>query len=589
VEVLKGPGTALYGSDAIGGVVNVLSRPAPARPTAEVSTEGGAFGYQRLLATGGGMVGGDGVRADLNLTRVAGWRERNAYERQSGTVRWDHTGDAGLTVRAVVTGTRVDQNDAIAQDSAQFAERSALNRSPLAYRRVTALRASAAVEKTHGPTSWGLTPYVRRNVLSLLPNWQLTFDPQVYRTRSTSVGLLARARRDFGPAVGGRPAARVIAGADVDVTPGAYQADSVRLFRRGTGGATVYDSVQATRRLYDYDVTYRQASPYAQVEVSPVPALPGLRLDAGARYDVMAYAYRTRVRPTQAGRWRVPENTTRDYTRLSPKVGATYEVSPALGVFAATARASARRGRGSCSRRADGEHGGPQARQGGLVRDRRARPARHAARLHRLGVRHDAARRHPHLHHGRRAARGAERRRDAPPRRGDEPRRARRARPAPRRGLLGDAPALRDLRAAGGAAGRGRRPGHARDQLRGPRHRAGAVAARQRPAHVEPAAPARRARGGGVHAHRPLRGRLPARRAGLPADAVMYGGHQVWSLHANAQLLPHVELFGRVTNLTDRRYAELASFTANDRVQPDALTPGAPRTVHAGLRWGWSK
>jgi iron complex outermembrane recepter protein len=33
IEVLKGPGTALYGSDAIGGIVNVLSRPAPPAPT----------------------------------------------------------------------------------------------------------------------------------------------------------------------------------------------------------------------------------------------------------------------------------------------------------------------------------------------------------------------------------------------------------------------------------------------------------------------------------------------------------------------------------------------------------------------------
>jgi outer membrane cobalamin receptor len=30
IEVLKGPGTAMYGSDAIGGVVNVLTRAAPA-------------------------------------------------------------------------------------------------------------------------------------------------------------------------------------------------------------------------------------------------------------------------------------------------------------------------------------------------------------------------------------------------------------------------------------------------------------------------------------------------------------------------------------------------------------------------------
>jgi len=32
LEVLKGPGTALYGSDAIGGVVNVLTRAAPVTP-----------------------------------------------------------------------------------------------------------------------------------------------------------------------------------------------------------------------------------------------------------------------------------------------------------------------------------------------------------------------------------------------------------------------------------------------------------------------------------------------------------------------------------------------------------------------------
>ena len=32
IEVFKGPGTALYGSDAVGGVINVLTRPAPLEP-----------------------------------------------------------------------------------------------------------------------------------------------------------------------------------------------------------------------------------------------------------------------------------------------------------------------------------------------------------------------------------------------------------------------------------------------------------------------------------------------------------------------------------------------------------------------------
>jgi outer membrane cobalamin receptor len=71
IEVTKGPGTALYGSDAIGGVINVLTRPAPLSREAEASAEAGSFGWKRLLVTGGD----NGVRGDLNLTKTDGWRQ----------------------------------------------------------------------------------------------------------------------------------------------------------------------------------------------------------------------------------------------------------------------------------------------------------------------------------------------------------------------------------------------------------------------------------------------------------------------------------------------------------------------------------
>ena len=45
-----------------------------------------------------------------------------------------------------------------------------------------------------------------------------------------------------------------------------------------------------------------------------------------------------------------------------------------------------------------------------------------------------------------------------------------------------------------------------------------------------------------------------------------------------------MELFGRVMNLTNRNYAETATYTANDRVQPESYSPGNPRTVYAGVR-----
>ncbi len=51
-KVLKGPGTALYGSDAIGAVINVLTRPAPLKPEADIDLETGEHGWRPVRGTG---------------------------------------------------------------------------------------------------------------------------------------------------------------------------------------------------------------------------------------------------------------------------------------------------------------------------------------------------------------------------------------------------------------------------------------------------------------------------------------------------------------------------------------------------------
>jgi outer membrane receptor protein involved in Fe transport len=570
IEVLKGPGTALYGSDAIGGVVNVLTRPAPAAPSVEVATEGGGYGYGRLLASGGATRGRDGVRADLNLTRMDGWRDRNAYDRQSATVRWDHFADAGLSVRTVVTGTRVDQNDAIAQDSAQFARRDPLNRSPLAYREVRALRAATTVERQGERSSWSVAPYARHNVLNLLPNWQLTFDPQQWETRSTSFGVLAKARRDL-PAL----RAKVIAGADLDLTPGAFRADSLRLFRSGSGVTLRYDSARATRALYDYDVTYRQASPYVQAEFAPAARL---RIDAGARYDWMSYDYTTDLAPTRAGRWRVPENATRSYTRLSPKVGLTYEASPALGVFA-----SWRAGFRAPSQ-------GQLFTQGTTANTVDLRPVKVGSAE--VGARGQLGRRVLYQL----SAYDMTIRDDILTfTRPDGLREARNAGTTRHRGVEASAGAMLlptlKLDLAWSVSDQ-RYVTYAPT----PAISYAGLDVEQAPTQLGNALltwSPRALRGGRLAAEWSHTGEYVAGyfldAQSRPVRPKSYGGHDVLHLHANAQLTRNVELFGRVLNLTDRNYAELASFTFNDRVQPDQYTPGAPRTVYAGLRYSWAK
>jgi vitamin B12 transporter len=55
IEILRGPQSTLYGSDAIGGVVNIITRKGEGRPRFHLSTQGGSFG---TFLSSAGMSGG---------------------------------------------------------------------------------------------------------------------------------------------------------------------------------------------------------------------------------------------------------------------------------------------------------------------------------------------------------------------------------------------------------------------------------------------------------------------------------------------------------------------------------------------------
>jgi len=74
-------------------------------------------------------------------------------------------------------------------------------------------------------------------------------------------------------------------------------------------------------------------------------------------------------------------------------------------------------------------------------------------------------------------------------------------------------------------------------------------------------------------------------------ESQQYDAHDVWSLHANAIVMSHVEAFARLYNLANANFAELATFSATERNAAERATyaPGAPRTLYAGLRYEWSR
>ncbi|MBM3394820.1 MAG: TonB-dependent receptor, partial [Betaproteobacteria bacterium] len=162
VEVIRGPATALYGSDAIGGVVNAKTRQPPDRSELYASLEAGSFGWRRLLAGGGAGYGTGGLRADINLTQTDGWRAKTSYDRQGATLRWDHGADT-MAARTVLAYSKVDQETGANSPliRADYDNNPTRNNTPIAFRKVEAVRLYSALEWGSGDRLISVTPYFR--------------------------------------------------------------------------------------------------------------------------------------------------------------------------------------------------------------------------------------------------------------------------------------------------------------------------------------------------------------------------------------------------------------------------------------------
>ncbi len=83
IEIIKGPASALYGAEAIGGVVNILSTPIPEKPIAFISTQLNNTGYKKIdlsagspTKTGGWMINGSWTDQKNGITEYSDFSKK---------------------------------------------------------------------------------------------------------------------------------------------------------------------------------------------------------------------------------------------------------------------------------------------------------------------------------------------------------------------------------------------------------------------------------------------------------------------------------------------------------------------------------
>lgn len=336
VEVIRGVGNALYGSDAIGGIVNILTKVPSRTEGGDASLELGSFGYRRLLAgydSGLSEMNG-ALRSDINITHTDGWRNKTAYDRQSANLRWDTGIDQFTVVKTILGYTKIDQetgaNSALPYD--YFMNSPKTNLRSVGYRKVDAFRLSTEVQKDIGNgQQLTVISYLRNNKMDLNGTYNFTGDARIEKTEVTSYGLMIKYRNDFKDAW----KTKLISGIDFDYSPSSRTENPITLSSTGSGAYKSYNSytVGATTQ-YDYDAVYRNLAPYFQLESSPISSLKTI---LGIRYDSTTFDMSNNKNAgyTQIGSnyYYSPTEASSSFSHLSPKIGFVYSISSAHVVY----------------------------------------------------------------------------------------------------------------------------------------------------------------------------------------------------------------------------------------------------------------
>ena len=338
IEVTRGPGSALYGSDAIGGIINSLTRAPGAERELGLTLEMGENDWYRGLLSASGAINDKGrAGVQVNGTDNRGFREQGDYSRASVTARWDQDWTHNLTSKTVFAWSTIDQSGVSALNEADYKRNPEKNlyHGDIGFREVKALRLSSELAwQPSGDRLWTLTAFVRDNTMELMPSWMLSYDPNVYTTEFSTLGLMAKHRRTLADLN-----LEWISGVDVDYTPSSYREQRILLSKQGD---IFVDYRPSDRVNYDYDADQLTLSPYTQLEWL---ATERLRLSAGVRFDRFRIDYSDNLDasvaevgvfpplPFPARHYR-PDHQRVTFDQWSPKLGLVYDLSDNHNLYA---------------------------------------------------------------------------------------------------------------------------------------------------------------------------------------------------------------------------------------------------------------
>lgn len=335
IEVMKGPASSIYGSNAVGGAINFITQSPTTLPTAKIGYQQNNFGYQRLeFFAGSYLTSKFGLSVGGYMAKQRdSWQAYSDFDKISLSAKaiYNFNDKTGLT--AYITSNSLYAQTGGSIDSAGFYSREYKANNNFCYRKVDALRGRLTLNRywnESGKTN--ITLYSGQSAIGQNPRYRIK-NINKYSAKGEenedsyiNYGVLIQHTQSFKFLQ-----SKLTGGITANYAPTKYQSNYGDIVRDTvTGYYTGY--ISSDSLLANYKTALAGMGSYLQYELNPAKRL---KIVLGLRYDQLIYKYDNLL--TSQAYSGVPDTTVSN-SALSPKAGLTFDLGHNSGLYASVSR-----------------------------------------------------------------------------------------------------------------------------------------------------------------------------------------------------------------------------------------------------------
>ena len=318
VEVLKGAGTALYGSDAVSAVINIGSKKPDGKESSSVKVNAGSYGYAHGNINNSGKIGEDtNYNLHVGYSKNDGYRDHTAYDRYEVNAKFLTILDEENSIETSLNfnKTEAEQAGTLTLDELESGSTSVGNiKNKLnkvdPQRKFDFARASIKWDNySYENLDISSIGYIRNTRNRYTATWENNLPSN--DSEQNTIGIMEQAIHTLSWG-------KNIYGLDMEYTKGSNQYTQGFDYVPSGWGSSVDKGL-----IYDYDVDYIAFSPYIQ---STINLSKVFSVEAGLRFDYMKFDYTNNTETGQYGHssYYRPGDRSDSFSHISPKLSLNY-------------------------------------------------------------------------------------------------------------------------------------------------------------------------------------------------------------------------------------------------------------------------